>query len=100
MTSSIRCRDLGTAAQLKIRLARIVTSDMRGRLIGAVSGNRARHHGLWFDVRGSHFSPQGTGADVWWLYPVLFASYKQMPQRSPNGSPPSAIWRNLWSGRR
>ena len=68
MTSSIKCRDLGTASPLKLRLARILTSDTAGRLIGTLSGNRVRHHGLWFDVRSSDFSPQVRAQMFWGGY--------------------------------
>ena len=68
MTSSIKCRDLDTASPLKLRLARILTSDMAGRLIGTLSGNRVRHHGLWFDVRGRDFSPQVRAQMFWGAY--------------------------------
>ena len=64
-TSSAKCRDPGTASPLKLRVARIVASDRAGRLIGALSGNRVRHHGLWFDVRSSDFSPQ-VRAQMFW----------------------------------
>jgi FkbM family methyltransferase len=67
-TSSIKRRDLGTASPLKLRVARIVTSDKAGRLIGTVSGNRVRHHGLWFDVRGRDFSPQVRAQMFWGAY--------------------------------
>lgn len=46
------------ASPLKLRLARLLTTDRAGRLIGALSANRIRHHGLVFDVRSSDFSPQ------------------------------------------
>jgi len=66
--SFVKCRDLGTASKMKLRVARIVTSDRAGRLIGALSGNRVRHHGLWFDVRGSDFSPQVRAQIFWGAY--------------------------------
>jgi FkbM family methyltransferase len=68
MTLSIKSRDPGTASPLKLRLARILTSDMSGRLIGALSGNRVRHHGLWFDVSSSDFSPQVRAQMFWGGY--------------------------------
>ena len=67
-TSSIKCRGLGTASPLKLRVARILTSDEAGLLIGALSGNRVRHHGLWFDVRGSDFSRQVRAQMFWGVY--------------------------------
>jgi FkbM family methyltransferase len=60
--------DLGTASPLKLRVARILTSDKAGRLIGALSGYRVRHHGLWFDVRSSDFSPQVRAQMFWGAY--------------------------------
>lgn len=35
-----------------------MTSDKAGRLIGALSRNRRRHHGLWFNAHSGYFSPQ------------------------------------------
>jgi FkbM family methyltransferase len=66
--SSIKRRDLGTVSPLKLQMARIVTSDKAGRLIGMLSGNRVRHHGLWFDVRSSDFSPQVRAQMFWGAY--------------------------------
>lgn len=67
-TSSTKYQDLGTASPLKLRVARIMTSDRAGRLIGALSGNRVRHHGLWFDVSSSDFSPQMRAQMFWGGY--------------------------------
>ena len=67
-TSSAKGRDLGSVSPLKLRVARIVTSDWAGRLIGPMSGNRVRHHGLWFDVRSSDFSPQVRAQMFWGAY--------------------------------
>src|ERR1035441_2867248 len=67
-TSSAKCRDPGNASPLKLRVARIVASDRAGRFIGAMSGNRVRHHGLWFDVRSSDFSPQVRAQMFWGGY--------------------------------
>jgi FkbM family methyltransferase len=61
-------RDLSTASPLKLRVARIVTSNGAGRLIGALSGNRVRHHGLWFDVGSGDFSPQVRAQMFWGAY--------------------------------
>jgi FkbM family methyltransferase len=58
----------GTASPLKLRVARIVTSDTAGQLIGALPGSRVRHHGLWFDVRSSDFSPQVRAQMFWGVY--------------------------------
>ena len=68
---STLCRkgqDRGTASPLRLRAARILTSDKSGRLIGPLSGYRVRHHGLWFDVRGSDFSPQVRAQMFWGAY--------------------------------
>jgi FkbM family methyltransferase len=67
-TSSIKRQDLGTASPLKLRVAQIVTSDRAGRLIEALSGNRIRHHGLWFDVRSNDFSPHVRAQMFWGVY--------------------------------
>ena len=58
----------GTASSLKLRVARIVTSDKAGQLIGALPGNCVRHHGLWFDVRSSDFSPRVRAQMFWGVY--------------------------------
>jgi FkbM family methyltransferase len=60
--------DLRTASALKLRVARIVAGHKAGLLIGALSGNRVRHHGLWFDVRSSDFSPQVRAQMFWGAY--------------------------------
>lgn len=61
-------RGSGTASPLKLRVARFVTSDTAGQLIGALPGSRVRHHGLWFDVRSSDFSPQVRAQMFWGVY--------------------------------
>ena len=58
----------GTASLLKLRAARVLTSDRAGRLIGPLSGYRVRHHGLWFDVRSSDFSPRVRAQMFWGAY--------------------------------
>jgi FkbM family methyltransferase len=58
----------GTASPLKLRVARIVTSDPAGRLIGTLSAHRVRHHGLVFDVRSSDFSPRVRAQMFWGIY--------------------------------
>ena len=58
----------GTTSPLKLRVARIVTSEGAGQLIGALPGNRVRHHGLWFDVRSSDFSPRVRAQMFWGIY--------------------------------
>lgn len=59
---------LGTASPLKLRVARIVASDQAGRLIAPLSGYRVRHHGLWFNVRSSDFSPEVRAQMFWGAY--------------------------------
>jgi FkbM family methyltransferase len=58
----------GAASPLKLRVARIVTSETAGRLIGALSANQIRHHGLVFDVRSSDFSPRVRAQMFWGIY--------------------------------
>jgi hypothetical protein len=53
------------ASPLKLRVARIVTSDPAGRLIGTLSAHRVRHYCLVFDVRSGDFSPQ-VRAQMFW----------------------------------
>jgi FkbM family methyltransferase len=57
-----------STSALKLRAARILASDGAGRLIGPLSGYRVRHHGLWFDVRDSDFSPQVRAQMFWGTY--------------------------------
>lgn len=59
---------LGTASPLKLRISQIVASDTAGRIIGAVTRNRIRHHGLWFDVRSDDFSPSVRAQIFWGSY--------------------------------
>jgi FkbM family methyltransferase len=54
-----------TASVLKLRIAAILTADGPGRIIGAVTRNRIRHQGLWFDTRSSDFTP-GIRAQMFW----------------------------------
>lgn len=56
---------LTTASALKLRIASIVAGDCAGRVIGALAGRRIRHQGLWFDTRGSDFTP-GVRAQMFW----------------------------------
>jgi FkbM family methyltransferase len=60
--------DLSTASPLKLLVSRVVTCDQAGRLIGALSGNWIRHHGLWFDVRSGDFTPQVRAQMFWGGY--------------------------------
>lgn len=56
------------ASPLKIQVARMITSDLVGRLIGVLSANRVRNHGLVFDVRSSDFSPRVRAQMFWGIY--------------------------------
>lgn len=58
----------GTACAAKLWVARLVASHAAGRVIGALSANRVRHQGVWFDVRGSDFSPQVRAQMFWGSY--------------------------------
>jgi FkbM family methyltransferase len=60
--------DLYTASSLKLRVASVLASDTAGRVIGALSRNRIRHRGLWFDVRSSDFSPRVRAQMFWGMY--------------------------------
>ena len=59
---------LGTASALKLGVSRIVASDTAGRMIGALTRRRIRHHGLWFDTRGSDFTPSVRAQMFWGGY--------------------------------
>jgi len=59
---------LATASPAKLWLARILMSRAAGTLIGLLSANRVRHQGVWFDVRGSEFSPQVRAQMFWGSY--------------------------------
>ena len=64
MTSSISC-----GASRRLSADAPVGSDRDQRqarpTLGALSGYRVGHHGLWCDVRGSDFSPQ-VRAQMFW----------------------------------
>lgn len=57
--------DLAAASALKLRVAKVLAGDRAGRVIGALTGNRVRHQGLWFDVHSRDFSP-GVRAQMFW----------------------------------
>lgn len=57
----------GPASPLKLRVARLLTSDPVG-LIGVLSANRVRNHGLVFDIRSSDFSPRVRAQMFWGIY--------------------------------
>ena len=56
------------AFSLKFRVARMITSNPVGRLIGVLSANRVRNPGLVFDVRSSDFSPRVRAQIFWGIY--------------------------------
>jgi len=58
----------GTACAPKLWVARLVASHAAGRVIGALSANRVRHQGVWFDVRSSDFSPRVRAGMFWGSY--------------------------------
>jgi FkbM family methyltransferase len=60
--------ELVTASALKLTTAKIIAGNRAGRLIGAVTGKRIRHHGLWFDTRSSVFSPRVRAQMFWGIY--------------------------------
>ena len=72
MTSEVRRHEeavrLTTASPLKLQVSRIVASDAAGRAIGALTRNRIRHQGLWFDTRGPDFSPRVRAQMFWGGY--------------------------------
>ena len=49
---------LSTASPVKLWISDLVTSDMAGQVIGALTRKRIRHHGPWFDTRSADFSPR------------------------------------------
>ncbi|MGH3401405.1 MAG: FkbM family methyltransferase [Streptosporangiaceae bacterium] len=60
--------DLVTASALKLAAAKILAGNSAGKLIGAVTGKRIRHHGLWFDTRSEIFSPRVRAQMFWGIY--------------------------------
>ena len=60
--------ELNTASALKLRVSEIVASNSAGRLIGALTRNRIRHQGVWFDGRSEDFSPRGRAQMFWGAY--------------------------------
>jgi FkbM family methyltransferase len=60
--------DLATASPLKIKVGQFLAGDKAGRVIGAMTGNRVRHQGLWFDVGSSDFSPSVRAMMFWGSY--------------------------------
>jgi FkbM family methyltransferase len=59
---------LSTASPLKLRVASMLTGKTPARIISALSGNRIKHHGVWFDVRSEDFSPRIRSQMFWGIY--------------------------------
>ena len=59
---------LSTASPVKLWISGLVTSDMAGLVIGALSRKRIRHHGLWFDTQSADFSPRVRAQMFWGAY--------------------------------
>jgi FkbM family methyltransferase len=60
--------ELVTASKLKLRVSEIVAGNCAGRVIGALTGKRIRHQGLWFDARSHDFSPRARAQMFWGAY--------------------------------
>jgi FkbM family methyltransferase len=59
---------LCTASPLKLRVSALVASSTAGHVIGALTGKRIRHQGLWFDTRSADFSPTVRAQLFWGAY--------------------------------
>ena len=60
--------ELVTASALKLTVGRVLASDAAGRALGALTRNRIRHQGLWFDVHSEDFSPSVRAQMFWGAY--------------------------------
>jgi FkbM family methyltransferase len=60
--------ELTTASPLKLAAAKVLAGDATGRVLGALTGHRVRHQGLWFDVRSHDFSPSVRAQMFWGIY--------------------------------
>jgi FkbM family methyltransferase len=58
----------GSALALKVRVARAITSDPAGRIIGTLTRNQIRHHGLCFDSDSADFTPRVRAQMFWGVY--------------------------------
>jgi FkbM family methyltransferase len=67
-TSNPRAGELGTASALKPLMASVLASHRAGQLIGALTGKRIRHRGIWFDTRSSDFIPEVRAQMFWGIY--------------------------------
>jgi FkbM family methyltransferase len=63
-----RSEELVTASALKLRVATVVAGHGAGQVIGALTGKRIRHQGLWFDTRSTDFTPQVRAQMFWGAY--------------------------------
>ena len=69
MTSEVSQHEkLATASPVKLWASRLVASETAGRVIGALTRNRIRHQGLWFDTRSADFSPRVRAQMFWGGY--------------------------------
>ena len=59
---------LATASPVKLWAAGLLASETVGRAIGALTRNRIRHQGLWFDTRSADFSPKVRAQMFWGGY--------------------------------
>ena len=57
-----------SASALKLHVAKIITSDRAGKVIGALTRNQIRHHGLQFDCGGADFTPRVRAQMFWGVY--------------------------------
>lgn len=60
--------ELVTASRVKLKVAKVLASHRAGRVLGAVTGNRVWHRGLWFDVHSKDFSPSVRAQMFWGIY--------------------------------
>ena len=59
---------LATASPGKLWASGLVANEAAGRVIGALTRNRIRHQGLWFDTRSTDFSPKVRAQMFWGGY--------------------------------
>jgi FkbM family methyltransferase len=59
---------LATASPVKLWASGLAASEAAGRIIGALTRNRIRHQGLWFDTRSTDFSPKVRAQMFWGGY--------------------------------
>lgn len=61
-------RQLITASRMKIRLSRLIANSTAGCVIGVLTRNKIRHHGIRFDVRSKDFTPLVKAQLFWGAY--------------------------------